>query len=306
VGQNERSSQGQGSQPSLPKTNVPNTHHVALLEIVDSPLKSVAPACSHDCHEVLTLVPGSLEHERSTKWIVDSGATVHVTHQKSLLMSYQTLNDVTVSVANNTREKVQGIGVVKLVMNVDDAQITLTLKNVYYVPCLAYNIFSLHKALQMGLEVVFQPPCCIFSESSTTKIIAWAFEEGGLYVLDCTALTADKMHTVMLMQNQNTALRLWHQRFGHAGQKAIIKLANNNLVVGMERISATSTLEDCVGCSLGKQARRAFHSKSTRSRASRPLELVHSDLCGPMSKQTLGGGAYFMTFVDDYTRKVWL
>jgi transposase InsO family protein len=41
------------------------------------------------------------------------------------------------------------------------------------------------------------------------------------------------------------------------------------------------------------------------SRESSPLDLVHSDICGPMAHQFLGGASYFVTFIDDATRKVW-
>ena len=37
----------------------------------------------------------------------------------------------------------------------------------------------------------------------------------------------------------------------------------------------------------------------------KPLELVHTDICGPMPEQSLGGSLYIITFVDDCTRKVW-
>jgi hypothetical protein len=40
-------------------------------------------------------------------------------------------------------------------------------------------------------------------------------------------------------------------------------------------------------------------------RESNPLDLVHSDICGPMPHQSLGGASYFVTSIDDATRKVW-
>jgi hypothetical protein len=40
-------------------------------------------------------------------------------------------------------------------------------------------------------------------------------------------------------------------------------------------------------------------------RESSPLDLVHSDICGPMPHQSLDGASYFVTFIDDTTRKVW-
>ena len=54
-----------------------------------------------------------------------------------------------------------------------------------------------------------------------------------------------------------------------------------------------------------KQARKSFPS-SAKFRASRPLELIHGDLCGPLAPETLGGSKYFLLLVDDCTRMLWV
>ena len=41
-------------------------------------------------------------------------------------------------------------------------------------------------------------------------------------------------------------------------------------------------------------------------RVKKPLELVHSDLYGPMRTNSIGGSRYFLTFIDDYSRKMWV
>ena len=61
----------------------------------------------------------------------------------------------------------------------------------------------------------------------------------------------------------------------------------------------------CEGCILGKQHKESFPAgKSIRAKA--PLEIVHSDVCGPMQVPSLGGNRYVLTFIDDYTRKTWV
>jgi transposase InsO family protein len=59
----------------------------------------------------------------------------------------------------------------------------------------------------------------------------------------------------------------------------------------------------CEHCQYGKQV-AASHLTSP-PRVSTPLDLVHSDICGPMLYQSLGGASYFVTFIDDATWKVW-
>ena len=61
----------------------------------------------------------------------------------------------------------------------------------------------------------------------------------------------------------------------------------------------------CESCILGKQHREKFVS-GVSYRAKAPLEIVHMDLCGPIQMPSLNGCVYFMTFIDDFSRKTWL
>ena len=56
----------------------------------------------------------------------------------------------------------------------------------------------------------------------------------------------------------------------------------------------------CESCLEGKMTKRSFSAKGFR--AKEPLELVHSDVCGPLNVQARGGYEYFVTFIDDYSR----
>jgi transposase InsO family protein len=63
-------------------------------------------------------------------------------------------------------------------------------------------------------------------------------------------------------------------------------------------------LKQCDACILGKHSKQPFHDST--SRACRKLELIHSDLCGPMPIAYAFGNKYIMTFIDDYTRMCWV
>jgi hypothetical protein len=60
----------------------------------------------------------------------------------------------------------------------------------------------------------------------------------------------------------------------------------------------------CKGCALGKNIKKPFPSSNNRSKET--LDLIHSDVCGPMPVRSLGGSLYFVTFIDDYSGKTWL
>ena len=57
-------------------------------------------------------------------------------------------------------------------------------------------------------------------------------------------------------------------------------------------------------CILGKHSRTYFPSSAYRSLS--VLELMHMDICGPISPQTVGGKRYFFLIVDDYSRCMWV
>ena len=61
----------------------------------------------------------------------------------------------------------------------------------------------------------------------------------------------------------------------------------------------------CEGCILGKMQRASF-PKDGSVRAERKLQLVHSDVCGPMQTPSFGKYLYFVTFIDDYSRHAWV
>ena len=61
----------------------------------------------------------------------------------------------------------------------------------------------------------------------------------------------------------------------------------------------------CEGCIFGKQHRETFLVENSY-RVRTPLEIVHFDICGPMQTMPIGGCKYFLTFIDDYSRKTWV
>ena len=96
------------------------------------------------------------------------------------------------------------------------------------------------------------------------------------------------------------SLELWHQRFGHLGVKNVKLLQDQKLVNGM-KLNDSEDMKFCEGCVKGKQNRNSF-PKGQATRATELLEIVHSDVCGPMQTASLGGNRYFVTFIDDKSR----
>lgn len=96
---------------------------------------------------------------------------------------------------------------------------------------------------------------------------------------------------------------LMHFRFGHLHFSGLILLQRKQMERGLPTIKEPSSTYEC--CILGKQHCESF-PKGVAYRAKHPLELVHTDLFGPMRTQSIGGSCYFLTFIDDYRRKTWV
>ena len=78
----------------------------------------------------------------------------------------------------------------------------------------------------------------------------------------------------------------------------------SDAVRGLPRLRFSPS-HTCSSCHLGKHARTRMPKTATH-RASQILELVHSDVCGPFKTNSTGGARYFITFVDDFSRKLWI
>ncbi|KAI5311748.1 hypothetical protein L3X38_040921 [Prunus dulcis] len=95
----------------------------------------------------------------------------------------------------------------------------------------------------------------------------------------CFSLTMVPATQLVLRASVTHSLQTWHKRLGHLNDQSIKMLANQDMVHGLP--SLEKDLAVCEGCKLGKQHRDSFPAESTW-RAQFPLELVHTDICGPM------------------------
>jgi len=94
---------------------------------------------------------------------------------------------------------------------------------------------------------------------------------------------------------------LCHRRFGHLHYKALPGL--QKMVTGMPEVSPKHE-GIYKGCALGNNTKKSFPKSKNRSKGI--LNLIHSDICGPMSSPSLSGCLYYVLFIDDHSRKSWI
>ena len=105
-----------------------------------------------------------------------------------------------------------------------------------------------------------------------------------------------------LLSKSDEEAWLWHARLGHVNFNAMNLMSTTKMVHGMPKIKLQNDV--CTGCLMSKQTRKSFPGQASYS-ASKVLELVHGDLCGPISPATSGGNRYLFLLVDDYSRVMW-
>src|SRR5262249_16020150 len=93
------------------------------------------------------------------------------------------------------------------------------------------------------------------------------------------------------------SMELWHKRLGHMSEKGLKMLMNKELLPNIKH----GPLKTCTYCLAGKQNKVAFKRNSC-SRKAYVLDLVHADVCY-MKDRSIGGALYFVTFIDDHSRK---
>ena len=91
---------------------------------------------------------------------------------------------------------------------------------------------------------------------------------------------------------------LWHKRLGHISIDRIKRLVNDGVLEALD----FTDFGICVDCIKGKQTNK---SKESARRTSHVLEIIHTDISGPYDA-CFNGQRYFITFIDDYTRYMYL
>ena len=96
---------------------------------------------------------------------------------------------------------------------------------------------------------------------------------------------------------------LWHCRYEHLSYKGLRTLQYKEMMRGLPHLNASFKV--CIDCMVGKKHRDAI-SKKSLWRASQRLQLVHSDIFGPIKLVSDSKKRYFISFTDDYSRKMWI
>uniref|UniRef100_A0AAV1UBQ4 Polyprotein n=1 Tax=Peronospora matthiolae TaxID=2874970 RepID=A0AAV1UBQ4_9STRA len=226
------------------------------------------------------------------EWLIDSRATSHMTPHRSDLFEYKELKTgQQVSIADGKKLQVAGVGTVKL-KGLDGRRIMMV--DVMHIPGLDKRLLSVGKLAGRGMRVEFQSSSCIIW--SAKRAIASGKKIGKAYFLDCEQEEA----RLVEYAGAESEWELWHARLGHPGRSGMDK--TQRATSGMPAVKQ-GIEKLCSGCMKGKLTIDTFPPQSL-TRTSLVLELVHTDVMGPMKTVSKGGARFVLTFVDDYSRFV--
>jgi len=244
-----------------------------------------------------TAAAGIAGHEAGC-CILDSRATHHMWSEMTLFQNLGP-NSSSINIANGGTMKATGIGEVLLtVWNGKGETTQIRLHDVLYVPSLGpNNLVSVRCIQQTETVIIFgglgENDVSIRKNGSEVAI---AGLRRNSYILSAKAEDNPATNISPLTANSagqgkdSGTLMDWHQRLGHLGFDDVKQLAKTDTGITVEG-SLTNPI--CEPCQLGKQMLKPNHSPATH-RTSRPMELIHTDLAGPMTTTSLGGAKYFL------------
>jgi hypothetical protein len=172
------------------------------------------------------------------------------------------------------------------------------LANTYFIPRLNANIISVGQLDENGFKIQIEDGVMRVHDEDRCLLAKIHRSAGRLYVLDINLA-----RPVCVAAHAGEDAWRWHARFGHINFGALRKMAREGLVRGMPLISQVEQV--CEACLAGKH-RRAPFPRQVMARTTRPLELLHGDLCGLITPATPSGNRYILLLVDDYSRYMWL
>ena len=255
----------------------------------------------NDPRDFVCIMANSLKQKinraSSEVWHIDSGATAHMTHNRNLFHTFESSDPFDVGMGSDTSVRAFGQGKIFINLLVNDEKKSCQLQNVSYVPDLRYNLISVSVMEEAGMRVVFENGRCEMSKGG--KLIAEGYRHKGLYRLTTPHTLSAKIPASALITKTDD-LRLWHARLAHVNVDGIKQMVSKKVVDGIS-VNVKQDVGICESCVYGKST-RAPMPKQGGDRSKDILDLVHSDIAGPIQVPSLGGSRYFITFTDDRSK----
>ncbi|KAJ9539014.1 hypothetical protein OSB04_031747 [Centaurea solstitialis] len=209
-------------------------------------------------------------------WYVDSGCSSHMTNTLELLSSYVNKEGSSMAFGGNQKGKIKEYGMI--------VKGEIIVSQVSYVDGLKHNLISVSQLCDNGMDVMLKIKYCIMYKADTLIKVMRANRKGDLYLLCFETLEA-KEEICLVSSVKNEEAWLWHT----------IRL---KLVKGLPDIKFEKD-HLCSAYEMGK-LKRSSHKTKTEPSFDKPLQMLHVDLYGPITKQSLNEKKYILVLVDEF------
>lgn len=227
----------------------------------------------------------SVDDENSLEFAVDSACTTHVTNNFSALKEVRS-TETEIGVAKKGHAlKITKAGKI-------DADECL-LNDVLFSPDLSKNLMSVGEIVKSDAEVIFSKSGVKIVKNGSV-VLSGPFQENGLFTVKLNQ--SEQQHGLML--SKIDCVMDWHKKLGHLGATKMREVQAQCIGTNFSVVDIEKILKNCEICFKAKQTRESFGKE--RTRGSRVLEIIHTDVFGP-ADETWDGKRYYVSFQDDFT-----
>ncbi|CDO75139.1 hypothetical protein BN946_scf184772.g6 [Trametes cinnabarina] len=253
----------------------------------------------------------------ASRWIVDSGASAHMSSERVRFCSYRTLRTPH-RVWLGDKRYIHAVGEGSMYLDLDNCDNPVLISRVYHVPELHGNLLSVSCLAASGYTIAFvENGCRIVSDDNGAKVGSASLRDG-LYILNGSTASPESAHlaaldpseleneqplTALVATQSRATVGTWHSRLGHLSVDAVLRMVRKGMVEGMSLLGESKPPATvCTTCLAGKQTRDKIPSAS-KTIAPRPnyrisSDLMESDTCSPL------GEKYLDTYIDQYSRHI--
>src|SRR5277367_6367133 len=237
-------------------------------------------------------------NDAHTDWNADTGASSTMTPHRHWVHNY-TPYRVPIKLADNTIVYSAGIGTVLFRAEIEGKESGIVeFTRVLHVPQLCNNLLAvLYLTRHCGYQISIDDSLISFVHGGKTLFTATIDNNNAAFLDGSTVTTAEQAQRVSTLPLDYS---LWHRRLAHHNVADVKRMIQKELVTGVKIHSTSAPDPICEPCLAGKMHANPFPSSDHR--ATTPLELIHTDVHGPVSICTHSGFRYWVMFIDDCTR----
>jgi len=224
--------------------------------------------------------------------ILNTSATDHVTYTKDHFVSFHIIKPICIKLPNSSTVIAHFVGTVQFLEN-------FIIFNVLYIPDFTFSLIFVQTLIKdLNCVLTFSTKTWHIRSNSTLRVIGHAEFVNGFYYLQSPITNhKDFVFTSIALNCTKNNIDLWHFRLGHPGNKTIDQICTRfPYIQSLNKIA-------CDICHYAKHQKLSFSHSSTTSPAI--FDLIHVDIWGPMSIISVHGHKYFLSIVDDLSRRIW-